>query len=57
LICKENFIIYPNENDGEITIYNFIEDKELIIKAHNTEISCISISENNEYIATASVKG
>lgn len=57
-VSNENsFLVYPSPSKGSFCIYNLHSNTCDSIKAHESDIACISLSNDGKLIATASEKG
>lgn len=56
-VISSNILIYPTINTGEIAIVDIDKDISHNIKAHESNIQMISISNDGKYCATTSEKG
>jgi WD40 repeat protein len=57
LSMKNDFVVFPNNNLGTISIYHIISNQLLQIKAHSNHIDYIYINKDCKYIVTCSEKG
>lgn len=53
----DNIIAFPGPTKGTINVHNLTTAKEIVIKAHESQVTCIALSRDCKKIVSASERG
>ena len=52
-----NLIAYPDKAVGYVKLKNYDKNETILMNAHDSKIACLALSQDGDFLATASEKG